>query len=90
MARETGIIPNALATRPSVRPECQQYLEAFFTLSASRSSNGYGLNPVTIGEIKDYALMLDLDREEALKLLRVVQAMDSSFLEYIAEKNKTS
>lgn len=88
--KATGVTPAALATMPKVRAENRQYLEAFLTLSASRDSNGYGLNPIRVGEVKDYAILMGLGREETQKLLRIMQAMDAKFLAYIAEKNKTS
>lgn len=92
LAKETGIIPSALANRPVVKPECQQYFEAFFRLSASRSSNGYSWSAITVGEVKDFAILAGLDRDEGMKLLRIVQAMDSEYLAYHAKlsQNKTS
>ena len=88
--RSSGVKPPALASMPVLRRECRPYLEAFMALSASRDSNGYGLNPIRIGEVKDYALLMGMCQEEAVKLLRIIQAMDVKFLAYIAEKNKTS
>jgi hypothetical protein len=82
-------MPESLVKRPRLRADCGRYLTAFYTLSAARDSNGWGLNPIRIGEIKDYALLLGRGGEEALKLLRVVQAMDLKYLGYLAEKNKT-
>lgn len=86
----TGVTPPALANRPKLRAECVQYLEAFYVLNASRDSNGYGLNPIKIGEVREYSCMVGLSRDETLKLLRFVQAMDGAYLNYVAEKNKTS
>ncbi len=88
--KTTGQTPPALASMPKLKPECKPYLDAFRVLSAARGSNGFGLNPITVGEIKDYALMEGLTREEALKVLRMVQALDNAFLSYLADKNKTS
>jgi hypothetical protein len=87
--RRTGQRPPALARRPRLREECRIYLEAFGALSASRDSNGYGVNPIRVGEIGNYAAMLGMSREETLKLLRLVQAMDAEYLRHCAEKNKT-
>jgi hypothetical protein len=87
--RRTGEIPPALARRPHLRGECRIYLEAFGFLSASRDSNGYGPNPIRIGEVGNYAAMWGMSRDETLKLLRLVQAMDAEYLRYCAEKNKT-
>lgn len=88
--KSTGVTPPALANRPKLKAGGTQYLEAFYVLNASRDSNGYGLNPIKVGEVKDYALLMGFSRDETLKLLRLVQAMDAAFLNYVAEKNKTS
>ena len=98
--KSTGVTPPALANRPKLKAGGTQYLEAFYVLNASREafyvlnasrdSNGYGLNPIKVGEVKDYALLMGFSRDETLKLLRLVQAMDAAFLNYVAEKNKTS
>lgn len=88
--KSTGVTPPALANRPKLKAGGTQYLEAFYVLNASRDRNGYGLNPIKVGEVKDYALLMGFSRDETLKLLRLVQAMDAAFLNYVAEKNKTS
>jgi hypothetical protein len=88
--RRTGVKPPALASQPRLRGECETLYTAYCALSASRDNNGFGASPIKVSEVRAYALMMGLNLEEGLKLLRVVQAMDGAYLEYQAQKNKTS
>jgi hypothetical protein len=83
-------MPPALARCPRLLPECRSTLKAFGHLSASRDSNGYGANPIRVGEVASYAALQGLGREEALKLLRLVQTMDEAFLKHLAEREKNT
>ena len=88
--KATGQTPPALAARPLLRPECYQDFKAFKVLSASRDSNGFGGNPIRVSEVSSYAMLMGMGREEATRLLRIIQALDVAYLGYHAEKNKTS
>jgi hypothetical protein len=57
-------------------------------LSTSRDGNGWGPNPIRVGEARNYAELLGMGHDEALKLLRLVQEMDTKYLDFIAEKGK--
>lgn len=83
-------MPQALARRPTLRPECREYAQAFLTLNSSRSSNGWAYNPIAIADTLAYARVLGLSREETLKLVRIVQAMDSEFMNHMAKKTETT
>ena len=56
---------------------------AFSVLSAARSSNGYGPNPIPISEILSTASFFCLDPEEAVIF---IQGMDLVYMEEWANK----
>lgn len=58
---------------------------AFRVLSASRSSNGYGPNPIPVSEILSTADFFCLDPEEAVIL---IQGMDLTFIEEWQKKQE--
>jgi hypothetical protein len=63
-------------------------MDAFNTLSASRDANGFGVNPLRISEIRAYADMLGMRDTEALRLLRITQAMDATYLAHVAKRQE--
>lgn len=73
---------------PSLTQNEQFYYDSFWALAASRGSNGFGLNPIPISEIKalaDYYQLRNLDDRE--NLLTFVQALDTAYLNQLREKS---
>lgn len=57
--------------------------QAFAVLSAGRTSNGYGPNPIPVSEILQTAAFFHIDPDDALFL---IQGLDKVYLEVSAEK----
>lgn len=87
MQQKAGITPRALQSRVALRTDCQQYYSLFRTLGRHRTFNPSGLQYVQITEVK---ALLDLagisDRDERLKILRIVQNLDAVCIEFYAKK----
>lgn len=64
--------------------ECDWFLKIFTTLSASRGSNGFGPNPISISEIIAYLSSMNIVRDFE-STLYILQNMDA---EYIKSLNK--
>lgn len=75
---------------PKLKRFDQAYLDAFFSLSHSRQSAGMGgPSPILVSEILAYLALEGIDsRDERLKYLRIVQLLDSVFLNDAADKIK--
>lgn len=87
MMKESGFDVPALNSRPEIDASIHPLIEAFNHLSTSRSSNGYGLNPISILEIKSY-IELGLSPYEPRLFISLIQAMDNAFLEEYSEKQR--
>lgn len=72
--------------RPRLLRKDAPYWEAFLILSQARQS-GMGTNPLMVSEILALVNMGGIDTPTNLpQYLRLVQKMDSTFLEHMAEK----
>jgi len=87
MQQKAGIKPRALESRVALRADCQDYYSFFRTLGRHRPFNPSGLQYIQISEVK---ALLDLagiaDRDERLKILRIVQNLDAVCIEFYAKK----
>ena len=63
------------------------YLSHFSVLSTSRTSNGYGPNPIAISEMISYLGTL-VPIYEVDKSIRILQSLDIVYLNHSAEKSK--
>lgn len=84
VASRTGETPTALLNRPKRWVWLEEYLQAFDTLSASRSI-GFSRNPISFQDIVTYAQIYDVEDFEIFCLL--IQRMDGDFLEYLASRD---
>lgn len=73
--------------RVVLRDDCAGYMETFRHLENSRQYNPAGIQPITITEVNS---ILDLARvthvDERLKLLRLMQAMDSVAMAHYSQR----
>ena len=86
--RQKGVMPAPLANRPKLEPEDQAYVEAFQCLSAARSYNMSGPNPLAVGEMMAYLRGLtafDLLGQRK-RFVRFMQMMDEAVLAHHADK----
>lgn len=85
-AKATGITPRPLLERVQLLKKDLPYWEAFHILNSGRQS-GMGPNPLMISEIMALVVTGGIafipDRP---KYLRLMQKLDATFMEYLAEK----
>jgi hypothetical protein len=63
-------------------------MDAYYSLTAARSSGFGGAEPIQISEIVAYLDLVGiLDRDERAKYLRHVQRLDNAYLTYAREKD---
>lgn len=88
--KDTGIVPKALQNRPTLRPDCKEYLDSFWVLDASRPSAMEGLAAIPISEMKALMeVMLIPKGEQALKFIRLMQALDDTKQSHWHKRVKT-
>jgi hypothetical protein len=82
--RQTGVKPKELDELCELPESCSQVWSWFTDLSSSRSSNGFGINPLAYSEIKAY---FDLMQIEPLEWeLRLLKRFDLELIKYYAKK----
>lgn len=85
-AKRTGVKAKPMMERPKLLRKDHPYWEAFLILSQARQV-GMGVNPLMVSEILALVNMGGIALSgERLQYLRLMQKMDSTFLEYQAEK----
>lgn len=84
----TGTIPKALRDRPSLRSDCQDFLRGFYSMNAARSMDEGRPQAIPISEILSYCRLSAIPPgESAIKLLRLVQRLDETWLNWWHKKN---
>lgn len=90
--RQTGKKPKALAEMPKLQGTDTAYFEAFQILSAARSYNMAGPNPIAISEMVAY--MEHLSAYEVLahrkRFVRHIQRLDDVLMAHQADKAKAA
>ena len=86
--KNTGIRPKELDDLPELPKTCIEVWNWFIDLSASRTSNGFGMNPFTYQEILAYFTLINvIPKDWEIKLLKM---LDSKAIEILSPKpNKT-
>lgn len=88
LAKETGVVPHAIANRPMLNQLERPLWHAFHTLHAGRTSNGFGANPIPLQEIVCYAELLGHPAgDEQIEFVQIIRAMDSAYLNFVRKKN---
>jgi hypothetical protein len=91
--RQTGVKPKELEELKELPESCRQVWKWFIDLNNSRSSNGYGVNPLSYSDIKAYLDMISIDVEEwELNLIKRIdnEALNSYSKEAEAERKKAA
>ena len=84
-AKRTGQTPAPLLNRPKLRAHDRRYLEAFHTLSASRSHGMGGPQPIQLQEVLAYFEIFGVREPQARhRYLNLVQMLDVVCLEHSA------
>lgn len=93
MWRQTGIKPKELEDLKELPESCTQVWRWFIDLNNSRSSNGFGVNPISYSDIKSYIDLIGVNIEDwELQLIKQFdnEAMNSYVKEAELERKKAS
>lgn len=86
-----GVTPSGLAERPVVHQEDRPYLDGFWALARGRAHGQFGPSPIPVTEVQAYlALVKECGVDERMKFLRLVQKMDTVYLEHAATLAESS
>ena len=78
-----------LGTKPKGTLESEWYLSQFYMLSKSRSSNGFGLNPIPLTEIISLFTLVTKPIFDLVTSIRIIQEIDTSYVNFLNEKHKS-
>jgi hypothetical protein len=70
---------------PEIYPDLNDITDAFAVLSFSRS-NGFNLGFIPLTEIAAYCKMFEV--EDLERFIRLIRAMDVTYIESVEERNK--
>lgn len=80
----------ALASKPVLDETHTLYLSEFFALSASRTSNGFGLNPIQYMEVLSFlALGMSVIPDSPAEFSEAMRVIDNKYLHLKADKEKS-
>lgn len=82
--RQSGRVPVELQDLVTLPDSCALVWKWFVKLHSSRTSNGFGVNPLQFVEIKAYFDLLGIEPEEWE--IDVIKKLDQIVLEFYAEK----
>jgi len=86
VAKKLGETPKALQDKPEAYMDMEDFVNAFFTLSRSRTYSGNGFSPITINEMIAYATTFGF--EDKQEFIWYIQAADDEFMQYQLERMK--
>lgn len=89
---EKGVWVNfpSLESKPELDEFHLVYISEFFFLSASRTSNGFGMNPLQYTEIISFLLLgLSIIPDTPAEYAEVMRIIDNKYLTLKAEKEKS-
>jgi hypothetical protein len=87
----TGIVPLALASRPTITPDVAYFIECFGLLNAHRPSGGFGIGPIPLSDIVAVSGPFGFrTSDEFLFFAEIIGAMDREFLDFANEKRKST
>lgn len=84
--RANGIMPEELANEPDIPESAAHVWHYFIQLNRARGSNGFGANPLSYTEIKNWCELSGI-RLEQWELDAIVE-MDSAFITESAKEAK--
>lgn len=87
---QTGIVPQALATRPTLGQHLTYEFNLFYELSEFRNYSGMGEpRPITLDAFLGYASLWQFTRLEAQESWSLVRLIDNIWLRLYVERQKT-
>ncbi|RUO67990.1 phage tail assembly chaperone [Idiomarina piscisalsi] len=89
MLEEAGQDVPALQDRPKLTNDLEHIVRAFESLSMSRTSNGFGLNPLSMADIKAY-YDFGLSPLEPETFIFLIQSIDQAYLDEYNETHRNS
>lgn len=84
--KQTGIKPKELEDIPDLPASCFEVWSWFLNLNESRTSNGFGFNPVQYSEIDAFFRLKQIQPE--LWEIDLLKRLDREVLSIYAEKSK--
>lgn len=79
----------ALQNEPELDQFAALYISEFFSLSAGRTSNGFGLNPLQYSEIRAFLLLgMSIAPDEPDEYAEVMRLIDNKYLKLHSEKEE--
>jgi hypothetical protein len=90
-AKKTGVKPAPLLTRPKLKYQDVEYFEAYEALASGRPPGFTGPGAIPVSEILAYVNLVGIaSRDARLKYLRLIQAMDQTYLTFVVEAQKNN
>ena len=88
-AKQSGNVPAALRNIPKLKEDDKDFLEAYDIVSRSRTWGMAAPNPLSVGEVALFCWTVGIaSPAQRAKYLRIVQDLDSCFMEHWAQNNK--
>lgn len=84
--RQTGVKPKELDNIPELPSSCEEVWSWFLNLHESRSSNGFGVNPIPYSDIDAFFRLKQIQPE--LWEIDLLKRLDRETLAVYAEKAK--
>lgn len=88
--RQSGFTPAALLSRPQLKPQYRHLLEAFYEVSSGREI-AEAVQPIRTAEVLAYCSLTGVaEIEERERLFRVIRHLDTVYIRWVVEKQKTA
>jgi hypothetical protein len=79
--------PKALETKPEVRNDMMELIDAFRILSSRRSTNGFSANPIAFAELGWYLSVFGVPWCGTDTFIRLMIKLDQRFLEKVNKRD---
>jgi len=87
--QEQGQEPEALKNKPRLKPWGADYYRAFQTLSTSRPTGMGGVGAIPLSEMMAYFALSEIrDPDERETYVKMIQALDSTYLTHMNKKSE--
>lgn len=86
--QERRPLPDFIKNAPELMPGLELYLNAFWELHTCRQI-GFGVGPIPWTAVRHYGNMLDLDELEFSEFSYLIKQLDSAYLQWRNEQDKT-
>lgn len=87
LQKQHGVEPDALRSRPRLKPWVADYYKAFQILSSSRPIGMGAVGAIPVSEMAAYLGLFGVrDREERETFIKMMQALDSVYLKHMSKR----